>query len=282
MSRPTLYHVPPSFYSQIARLALAEKGVDWEDRITAPGPPTFETYQPWYLRLNPGGTVPTMTHGDRALPDSMEIARYVDATFPGPALCLDDPAARAEMERWVERLGEVPIRDLSYGTGGSVRAGARVNSMRLRVLRRRGAANPSMADVYDAKIADIEGFRANALDPAHIAAVRARVEAILDEMDALLADRPWLAGADYSLADVVWTVGVARLMMLGLPPLEGRPSLARWYAAAKARPSFARADVWETFKVGAMVRVISRKFAPQLSLAASVLLALGLGLAWWI
>ena len=26
MSKPILYHVPPSFYSQIIRLALAEKG----------------------------------------------------------------------------------------------------------------------------------------------------------------------------------------------------------------------------------------------------------------
>ena len=45
MPEVILYHVPPSFYSQIARLALAEKGVARKSIHIAAGPPTFESYE---------------------------------------------------------------------------------------------------------------------------------------------------------------------------------------------------------------------------------------------
>ncbi len=60
MSDLILYHIPPSLYSQMARLALAGKAVPYKSHYIAGGPPTFESYKPWYIRLNPGGTVPTL------------------------------------------------------------------------------------------------------------------------------------------------------------------------------------------------------------------------------
>ena len=47
MSKPVLYHVPPSFYSQIVRLALAEKGIAYDSQYVIPGPASYETYAPW-------------------------------------------------------------------------------------------------------------------------------------------------------------------------------------------------------------------------------------------
>ena len=73
MGEVILYHIPPSFYSQVARLALAEKGVAYTSRFLA-----MDMYQPWYMRLNPGGTVPTMVHDGKFVPDSFAIARYAD------------------------------------------------------------------------------------------------------------------------------------------------------------------------------------------------------------
>ena len=54
----TLYHAGSSVCSQKARLALAEKGLDWESRdldMTRGEPQT-----PEYLALNPNGVVPTL------------------------------------------------------------------------------------------------------------------------------------------------------------------------------------------------------------------------------
>ncbi|MGH7040993.1 MAG: glutathione S-transferase family protein, partial [Acetobacteraceae bacterium] len=61
--KPRLYHTPSSYYSMIARLALAEGGVAWE--------PVFvdihfrmSQQRPDYVRLNPGMTVPTLVLAD--------------------------------------------------------------------------------------------------------------------------------------------------------------------------------------------------------------------------
>ncbi|MBW2698156.1 MAG: glutathione S-transferase N-terminal domain-containing protein [Deltaproteobacteria bacterium] len=40
----------------------------------------------YHMALNPGGTVPTLVHGDQTLPDSRLIIEYVDRAFDGPKL----------------------------------------------------------------------------------------------------------------------------------------------------------------------------------------------------
>ena len=56
-----LYHFPASLCSQKVRLALAEKGVRYATRVVNIGP-AHENYEPWYMRLNPRGVVPTLVH----------------------------------------------------------------------------------------------------------------------------------------------------------------------------------------------------------------------------
>jgi len=259
MTEPVLYHIPPSFYSQVARLAMAEAGVTYERRVAAAGPPIFETYEPWYLKLNPGGTVPTLVHGDRVFPDSIAIARYVDATFGGGALI---PAGDEEVERWIQALVDIPIRELSYG-GAMSAMGSRVNAWRLRNLRKRRDRDSELQEVYQAKIEDIDGFSRMAQDATHVEGLRDQVASVLDEMDATLAKRPWLAGSAHTMADVVWTVGIARFFMLELAPLRGRPALAEWYLRVKERPSFAEADVWEAMQFRKLAPVMARKLLPR-------------------
>ncbi|MCA9663668.1 MAG: glutathione S-transferase family protein [Myxococcales bacterium] len=277
MSEVTLYHVPPSFYSQIARIALSEKGIRYRGEYILPGPPRFESYAPWYMRLNPGGTVPTLVDGATVVADSFAIARYVDERFSGPRLTPADPDARAAMERWLDRLQRYPIRELSYG-GEIAGIGGRINRMRVAVLRWRRRRHPEMAAIYDAKIADIEGFAARAVDPAHTDALRDELAQTLDELDAVLSEHPWIAGDAYSLADALWTVGVARFRMLGLDPLVGRPALAQWYGRVHARPSFVEADVWERFKPAILARVVVRKLAPLLAVLVGVAIVVAVAL----
>jgi Glutathione S-transferase, N-terminal domain len=62
-AKPRLYHAASSYYSMIARLALAEGGIAYE--------PVFveihfrmAQQQPDYVRLNPNMTVPTLVLAD--------------------------------------------------------------------------------------------------------------------------------------------------------------------------------------------------------------------------
>ena len=92
------------------------------------------------------------------VPDSFAIARYGEANFDGPRLIPTDEGERAEMERWIGRLGDISVRELSYGSGKLAAIGARVNRWRLRNLKRRERKHPELAEVYRAKIQDIEAF----------------------------------------------------------------------------------------------------------------------------
>jgi glutathione S-transferase len=68
---------------------------------------------------------------------------------------------------------------------------------------------------------------------------REQFDAALGRFDALLAERPYLSGTDYGLADIALVPWVLRARdMLGVE-LEGFPSLADWLARLEQRPAIA-------------------------------------------
>ncbi len=281
MQEVTLYHMPNSFYSQIARVALAEKGVGWRSKWIAAGPPTYESYKPWYMHLNPEGTVPTMVHDGQVVPDSFDIARYVDANFEGPPLIPSDEGEQAEMEHWIEKLGSISVRELSYGDENYARAGAWINRSRIRNLKRRERKNRDLADIYRAKRRSIEEENSHMADPGHMELLRATLKGAFDEIESTLAKNPWLVGGQYSLADTFWTVTVAQFILLKSNPLEGRPALAEWYSRIKARPSFETAGIWDSNRYFDILPLVAQKFLPWL--VAPLLAITGLwALLWWL
>jgi glutathione S-transferase len=68
----------------------------------------------------------------------------------------------------------------------------------------------------------------------------ARLDAELGKLDAALADRPWLSGQEFGLADIAYVPWVLRARdMLGVP-LDGFPVLSAWLDRLVARPSIAQ------------------------------------------
>ena len=275
----TLYHMPPSFYSQIARLVLAEKGVLPRYRFIVAGPPFFQNQTHWYLRLNPQGTVPTLEVDGASIDDSRKILREVETRFDGPPLAYQH--LNTEMEAWIDRAYSLGERTLAYGQGIGRVAGRLVNSLRMaHAKHHQRSAPPDLQAVYDRKIADITSFMADTADRQGVGALIAQYNAALDGLNEVLEQREFIAGESYTLADVVWTVAVARQHMLGFAPLVDRPHLATWYRAVRGRPSFDQADVWEHPK--------PQKVIPHLLylLRWRLLVALGLATAiaaaiWW-
>ena len=89
----TLYHGRTSVCSIKARLALAEKGLEFESRLmTLRG----DQFDPDYMRLNPNAVVPTLVHDGRVIIESTVIMHYVDEAFAGAALTTSDPLERAQ------------------------------------------------------------------------------------------------------------------------------------------------------------------------------------------
>ena len=70
------------------------------------------------------------------------------------------------------------------------------------------------------------------------AAVR-RFDKLLGDMNDVLSDNRWLAGEEFSLADVAYTPYAVRLDHLQLRGMwENRPAYSDWYARLQQRPAF--------------------------------------------
>ena len=273
-----LYSVPPSFYSQIARLALTEKGVKYRKIIVAPGPPNYETYQPWYMRLNPMGTVPTLVVNGKVIDDSRMILNFSGQELQSHTLFPSEEALLADVENWIEEAYQIPERELAYGSEKLKKLGATTNRKRLKILRKYRSKQTDMKEIYDNKIADIESFMQNASNTKHFEAIQKAIHQKLDWANQALSGREFCCGKTYSAADVVWTVTVARQVMLGNKPFEGRPYLEAWYARMKARPSYRQADVWERFKPEVMLPILLWKYKWSLLVALTLVTLITLGL----
>ncbi len=94
MATVTLHGPGFSTYTRSARLALEEKGVDYElneINFIADGMPAEQ------LARHPFGKVPALTHDGFGIYEVCAIGRYVDEAFDGPALQPADPQGRAQV-----------------------------------------------------------------------------------------------------------------------------------------------------------------------------------------
>jgi glutathione S-transferase len=246
-----LYGFPGSLCSQKVRLALAEKSLAYDNRFIDIEL-KLTNFEPWYLKLNPKGVVPTLVHDDQVVTNSVRILEYIDEAFQGPKLTPEDPDERKRMVFWVGEQDRVRMRELSYANfQGALGLILRRISMPLRVrkLHRLRNENQSLAAIYDAKIEDVRQWRAEIRDNTEIEKFRLELEDILRQIEEQLGKTSYLAADTYSLADVTWTCVLARLKMLGLASTlwgDGRlPRVEAYYDEQRVRPSFTGARIWE-------------------------------------
>jgi glutathione S-transferase len=93
----TLYHLPLSPYARKVRIALKEKGLDFELVVER----VWER-RPDFLAMNPAGTVPVLADEDgTVVVDSGVICEYLDEAYEEPALLGATSAERNEIRRLV-------------------------------------------------------------------------------------------------------------------------------------------------------------------------------------
>jgi glutathione S-transferase len=197
-----------SVYDRIARLALAEKGIDYRrveiDPFALPVPQA-------YLDLHPFGRVPTLVHDGFALYETAAVIRYIDRAFDGPPLQPTAPQALARMDQIIAVVD-------SYGYWPMVRQ-----------VFSHGVFRPAAGRPADA---------------AEVVAGLAGSAKVLAALEALAAPDGFLAGDHVSLADLHLGAMVAYLALApeGGTLLRRQPRLAAWWEQVSRRASFAATD----------------------------------------
>ena len=100
-----LYHHGSSVCAAKVRLALAEKGLEWQGHYIdiLKG----DQFDPAYIKLNPKAVVPTLVHDGLVLQELTVICEYIDEVFPDSPLKPDDAASRARMRLWTKAIDEI-------------------------------------------------------------------------------------------------------------------------------------------------------------------------------
>ncbi len=240
---PTLYHARLSFYSQIIRLILAEKQVEYREKIVFPGPPDFGSYHPDYMRLNPNGTVPTLVVKDRVFTDSYQLIFKINKLFDGPDL---NGTNTITTGTWIVRVYALAQRELAFGQGVARAAGEKVNQRRIELLQSYAQQYPDLAAAYRAKLADIESFNETLQHRSHIETIRQNFHRAMSILNKVLGNLPYVAGKEYTVADCAWTAVVARMKILDNDPCPGLPCLAEWFERMRNRPSYRQAKIVDT------------------------------------
>lgn len=237
----TLYHFWSSTCSRKVRICLAEKGLEWESHHVDIVNKRTNT-EPWYVALNPNGVVPTLDHDGRIVTESNIIIEYLDDRFPEVPLRPEDDYLKAVMRLWMDKAETIihkNINIISWNKRHMPRMSHHSLEEHQRILSE--FPNPDkrrtmLKRLADGVSADEEAFAEESM------------AAFMDSMDSTLADRPWLTGETFSLADIAIAPFVERFGANGLDDLvdfDKRRHVGDWWARLQDRASYKTAYSFE-------------------------------------
>ena len=210
LSNLKLYQSAGSPNSRRVRIFLAEKGLKLTLVPVDLG--KGEQRSDKYRLINPREMVPTLVLDDgTAIGEVLAIWRYLEETYPSKPLLGATPTEKALVTMWERRAELEGFAAVMEGVRNAA-AG----------LKGRAIAGPH----------DYEQI------PALVDRSKLRVANFLSDLDARLTDSPFVAGEQYSVADITALVTIDfAAKALGISPLENHRGLRHWYSAVSSRPS---------------------------------------------
>ena len=185
------------------RIFLAEKGIDVPRQqvdIMAQ-----EHRGPEIAKLNPFARLPILELDDgQVICESLAICRYFEAVQPEPRLFGTDALDQAMVEMWQRRVEQMLFMPVSYAF-------------------RHG--HPRMAEL---EVPQVKQWAEANL---------ARVPQMLEYLDGELAQRSYMAGDRFSVADITALCAVDFMKVVRMSLGDAHPNLRRWHAEVSSRPS---------------------------------------------
>jgi glutathione S-transferase len=184
------------------RIFAAEKGIALPSKEVSI--PAREHKAPEYLKLNPRGQTPALELDDgTVIAESVAICRYLEALHPDPPLFGRTPVEIGLVEMWSRRVEMI----LMYPVG-------QVWVHTHRFTASLPGRNAEWGEANKPRVADAFTF-----------------------FDRSLEDREFLAGATFSMADILLLTTLDFANFVGCGPSPENAALTRWHDQVRARPS---------------------------------------------
>lgn len=198
-----LYGAPnPAPNPRRVRIFLAEKGVELPE--TPLNLMAREHKSPEHRARNSLGQVPTLVLDDgTAISETVAICRYLDELHPEPPMFGETPLQRALTDMWIRRIEFVVMNPVG---------------MFWRHAHPRTAA--LLTQYKDFGESNREAYASG-----------------LRWLDRELAERPFIAGESYGMADICALTTVDFADWIGLPLPDEFANVKAWRARVSARPS---------------------------------------------
>jgi glutathione S-transferase len=193
-----LYQHPISPYVRKVKLALLEKGLDFERRTLSPS--DFDGSE--LGGMNPRREVPSLSDDGTVIVDSTIICEYLEERYPDPALYPKTAAARARA-RILEDIADIEFEPAVWAL------------MEVQVF---GRASGELATKL-------------------LEAAQAAIGRQFDRLEHELAEAPFLTGDAFGIVDIAFLPHVAGAAMFGVKAGPGRPRVSDWVKRVRARPS---------------------------------------------
>ena len=184
------------------RVFLAEKGINVPTEQVDIS--KAANREPAFLAKNPMGGVPILELDDGTIiAESVAICRYFEELHPEPPLLGVDATDRALVEMWNRR-------------------------MELYLLSNSAGAFRMTHEFFKGRIRQV---------PEYGEVCREAALKQLEFLDDVLADREFIAGERYTIADITALIGIDFGRVTGIRIADGQKNLARWHQAVSTRPS---------------------------------------------
>ena len=191
-----LYGSAPSPCARRVRITLLEKQLSFDE--VEVDLVNMEQRSADYLRLNPNGFVPTLTHGSLTIFESAAIVDYLEEQFPQSPLVPADSWGKAQVRMWqsAESAMAKIFRPLMYQRlMGPVQHLGRTHEEAMALARR--STNDPQDLLWEARVWEL-----NVLTPEQEADHERRLYEWLAIVEQALQDHEYMVGGKFSQADI--------------------------------------------------------------------------------
>jgi glutathione S-transferase len=194
-----LYHFPLSPNSRKVRIALIEKGLEFERVLVDLS--KREQKSPEYLKIHPFGQVPALDDDGFIVYDSTIINEYLEDEYPHPPLLPSDSEGRARARMMEDFL------DSHF--------------------------NPPLVDIFQETRKSEEQKNSKIIEEA-----KGKIVKCFDRLEKELDRQSYLAGP-FSLGDIAFMANFDLLERFQVPLDPKYTNIRAWIERLKARPSYA-------------------------------------------